>query len=204
MPKPPKRPADLPLLAWSDAESARAAGRAARTIARKAKIKRQIIWTLGVSGLLLVASTIAVPPKPILIWNASPSAPIGLYYVRHDGIIEPGDMVVAWPPLPARRLAAARHYLPFTVPLVKRVAAVEHDSVCADGELITIDGGWITVRRRADAQGRPLPWWQGCTLLGEGQLFLMMEEHPSSFDGRYFGVTEARDVIGKATLLWPR
>jgi type IV secretory pathway protease TraF len=29
-----------------------------------------------------------------------------------------------------------------------------------------------------------------------------MEEHPASFDGRYFGITAPQDVIGKATLIW--
>jgi type IV secretory pathway protease TraF len=27
---------------------------------------------------------------------------------------------------------------------------------------------------------------------------------PASFDGRYFGVTEGRDIVGKARLLWAR
>jgi type IV secretory pathway protease TraF len=35
------------------------------------------------------------------------------------------------------------------------------------------------------------------------QLFLLMEAS-ASFDGRYFGVTKGRDIIGKARLLWAR
>ncbi len=167
-------------------------------------------FTLGLL-IVMLAVTALFPPPPVLVWNSSASAPVGLYYVesaallvRNGSQIEPGDMVVAWPPKAARMLAAERHYLPSGVPLVKRVAAANHDAVCADGDQITIDGGWIIARRKRDAKGRALPWWQGCHVLQEGELFLMMEEHPSSFDGRYFGITSPKDVIGKATLIWPR
>jgi len=36
-------------------------------------------------------------------------------------------------------------------------------------------------------------------------LFLpVLMDNPASFDGRYFGATEERDIIGKARLLWRR
>jgi type IV secretory pathway protease TraF len=35
-------------------------------------------------------------------------------------------------------------------------------------------------------------------------VFLLMSETTDSFDGRYFGPTLARDLIGKATPLWLR
>lgn len=193
MNRPPKFPSDLPLLAWGDERAT-----------RKARIKRQLYWSAGIAGLLLLVSTIAAPPKPLLVWNASPSAPIGLYFVHHSDHIMPGDMVVAWPPKAVRRLAADRRYIPYNVPLVKRVAAADHDWVCAFGDQVTIDGGWIIPRRKLDGKGRRLPWWQGCKLVEGGQLFLMIEEHSDSFDGRYFGVTEPADVIGKAELLWAK
>jgi conjugative transfer signal peptidase TraF len=166
---------------------------------------------LGVFVIEALALTLLFPPPPVLVWNASASAPIGLYYVdswkRFDQQtvdIEIDDMVVAWPPKAAGALAADRHYLPSGVPLIKRVAAIDHDVVCGDGDHITINGGWIVPRRKIDANGRALPWWQGCSVLQEGELFLMMEEHPASFDGRYFGITAPQDVIGKATLIWAR
>jgi type IV secretory pathway protease TraF len=34
--------------------------------------------------------------------------------------------------------------------------------------------------------------------------FLLMTTSSASFDGRYFGVTDSSDVVGKARLLWPR
>jgi conjugative transfer signal peptidase TraF len=171
---------------------------------------KRYFWPDMASILMgMVVASLAFPPPVLFVWNASPSAPMGLYYVdsyhhvHGEDNIKPGDMVVAWAPLSARKLAAARHYVPFNVPLVKRVAAAEHDWVCGDDDVVIIDGGWIIPRLRADSKGRSLPQWQGCRTLQHGELFLMMEEHPDSFDGRYFGVTEPQDVIGKAHLIWP-
>lgn len=46
-----------------------------------------------------------------------------------------------------------------------------------------------------------MPWWNGCALLGEDALFLLMD-HPASFDGRYFGPTMRGRIVGKGRLIW--
>jgi type IV secretory pathway protease TraF len=101
-------------------------------------------------------------------------------------------------------MAAQRRYIPANVPLVKRVAAVAGDEVCALGQEIFVNGKWVVERRIADSKGRPMKWWSGCVRLRGGQLFLLMSDSPASFDGRYFGVTEGGLVVGKARLLWAR
>jgi type IV secretory pathway protease TraF len=111
-------------------------------------------------------------------------------------------MVVAWPPDTARRLAAERRYLPANVPFVKHVAAARDDRVCAAGEAVFVNGQFLALRRREDTAGRPLPWWTGCTTLEAGEFFLLMAGAEESFDGRYFGITDRRQVIGRARLLW--
>ena len=45
--------------------------------------------------------------------------------------------------------------------------------------------------------------YPGCVRLRGDQRFLLMDA-PASFDGRYFGVTEGTDIVGKARLLWAR
>ncbi len=104
-----------------------------------------------------VAATLAVPPTPRLVWNASASAPTGLYVVTPGPAVAPGDMVIARMPLPVRRFAAVRHYLPENVPLVKRVAAVSGQKVCAFGAFVYVDGHPVAIRRPADGHGRPMP-----------------------------------------------
>jgi len=187
------RAGDAPLLAWGDAL------RAAKM--RRSQLRMRMA-TAGVGIAILLASA-AIPPAPRLVWNASESAPIGLYAVTPRASTEAGDMVIARVPEPLRRLAAERHYLPMNVPLVKRVAAQAGDEVCALGQEIFVNGHRAAERRLADGRGRPMPTWTGCIRLHGRQLFLLMDS-PASFDGRYFGATEQREIIGKARLLWRR
>lgn len=167
-----------------------------------AKLRR---WTLyWLIAFWAVVVQLVFPPSPRLVWNASASAPVGLYWVRPGARIAADDMVIARTPLPIRRLAAVRHYIPENVPLVKRVAAVAGDRICAAGTVVTVNGHRAAVRQRRDAKGRAMPWWNGCRTLGADDYFLLMADVPDSFDGRYFGLTGKSDIIGKAHLLWAR
>jgi conjugative transfer signal peptidase TraF len=143
-------------------------------------------------------------PIPRLVWNASASAPVGLYWIDPVATPASGDLVLARPPLPVRALAARRGYLPLGVPLVKRVAAVSGNEVCALGPHLFLDGEPFVDRRARDAAGRPMPWWNGCVGLAHGEMLLAMAAVPTSFDGRYFGPSEPRDILGKAHALWLR
>lgn len=189
-------PRDIPLVRWGEE-------------LRRHRHSRRRARGMVAAALAAVAGTSAMatllwPPRPAFVWNASASSPLGLYKVAQSDGVEPGDMVVAWAPDWAARLADERHYLPRDVPIVKRVAAAANDRVCAVGEAVFVNGRFAARRRSADAAGRPLPWWTGCEYLREGELFLLMPGSPDSFDGRYFGISERRDLIGPARLIWPR
>jgi conjugative transfer signal peptidase TraF len=188
------RGAATPLLDWGDQ---------LRASKHKRRILGRRVLVTGI-GITLLGLTMAFPPAPRLVWNASASAPIGLYAVTPGAPVDPGDMVIAKVPDRWRMMAAQRRYIPANVPLVKRVAAVAGDEVCALGDEIFINGRWLAERRHVDAQGRPMPWWNGCLRLRGRQLLLLMSNSPASFDGRYFGVTEGGLVVGKARLLWAR
>ena len=167
--------------------------------------RHRLYWrptVLMVTGLTALMVTTAFPPTPRLIWNASASAPVGLYAVSPEARLRRGDMAFAFAPPPARELAARRHYLPRNVPLLKRVVAMAGDEVCARGLKLSINGRPVAVRRKADRLGRALPGWQGCVAVGRDELFLLMTDSPDSFDGRYFGVTERQQIVGRATALW--
>jgi len=160
------------------------------------------------SGVLIVAvlllGSTAFPPRPRLVWNASASAPIGLYAIRPGASLAVGDMALARLPRSFRPLAARRRYLPANIPLVKRVAATAGNEICARRRQIMIDKRVVALRRMVDRRGRSMPLWHGCFRLRSGQVFLLMARNPDSFDGRYFGLTERLDIIGKAHLLWAR
>ncbi|HVA14048.1 MAG TPA: S26 family signal peptidase, partial [Stellaceae bacterium] len=155
-------------------------------------------------GLGLVGLAALGRPAPLIIYNASASAPLGFYRVLPAEMLRRGDVVLARTPDSVRRLAAERGYLPATVPLVKRIAALDGDTVCARGRAITIDARHVADRLATDHVGRPLPAWIGCTTLGPGEVFLLMAGVPDSFDGRYFGPVPASAIIGKLVPLWLR
>jgi conjugative transfer signal peptidase TraF len=155
------------------------------------------------AGLALVLVSAALPPAPRLLWNASASAPIGLYSVAPGAWLERGDMAVAQVPERYRQLAADHGYLPLDVPLVKRVAAYGGDRICAIGADIVVNGRPAAKRQIRDSKGRPMPNWSGCIRLHGREVFLLMD-NSASFDGRYFGLTKGTEIIGKARLLWRR
>ena len=162
-------------------------------------------WAIGCGGLAAaLAATLLVEPRPRLVWNASASAPVGLYAVGDGAPLARGDMVIARVPVEFRLFAARRHYLPTNVPLVKRVAAAAGDEVCAAGARVMVNGRLVARRLDRDGAGRPMPWWSGCAELGTGEYFLLMTDSAASFDGRYFGVSEVGDIVGKARLIWRR
>jgi len=146
---------------------------------------------------LTVASTVSLPKK--LIYNASASASIGFYWLDHRPI-ERGDYVFVRVPERVRNLVEERGYLPADVPLIKRVAGIDGDVICRCGLTVSINAIAVAMVEKADGLGRPLPDWQGCRVLSEGQVFLL-QDHPRSFDGRYFGPVDRRLVIGRATKL---
>ena len=154
------------------------------------------------AGVTFLGVSALVHPAPWLIWNASASAPLGLYGVVPNQLFSRGDLVLAEPPDTARRLAAERGYLAADVPLVKRVGALAGDTVCGAGVAITINGHQVVERLSANSRGRPLPTWEGCRVLLGGEVFLLTAAVPNSFDGRYFGPVEATAIIGSLVPLW--
>jgi conjugative transfer signal peptidase TraF len=152
---------------------------------------------LGLLGLLALGQ-----PAPLIVYNASASAPIGFYRVLPAEPIRRGDLVLVRTPDSVRRLAAERDYLPATVPLVKRVAALRGDTVCAVDRAITIDGRYVAKQLAADRLGRKLPAWTGCRTLAPDDIFLLMQGVSDSFDGRYFGPIRTSAVIGRLVPLW--
>lgn len=158
--------------------------------------------------MALVVALLALPawlPLPrCLIWNASASVPIGLYWVRPIEQLRRGDLVVVNPPEPLATFLVDRGYLGQNVPLIKHVAALPGQIICRYDDRVLIDGRvWAKARAR-DGLGRALPVWQGCQVLRLSQVFLLNAEHPASLDGRYFGPLPRRSILGQAVPLWTR
>jgi len=166
-----------------------------------APVRRRAGLAVAGCGAILLAALSAAPHRPRLLWNTTRSAPLGLYRVAAAAPVKAGDWVVARPPPALAGWFARRGYLPSGVPLVKRVAAVAGDRVCRRGDLVTVDGRPAARALERDHRGRVLPVWRGCVALQVGEVFLL-NAAADSLDGRYFGVSRASDVVGRATPLW--
>ncbi len=152
----------------------------------------------------LIALVLAADRTPLFIWNATASAPIGLYLTVPVRRLVRGDLVLAMPPPHLAQFAADRGYLPRGVLLVKRIEALPGDTICANHSDIAINGRRVADRLATDGAGRPLPHWQGCRALKPGQVFLLMPGVRDSFDGRYFGPIPREAVLGRLVPLWLR
>jgi conjugative transfer signal peptidase TraF len=154
---------------------------------------------------IIVVSTLVTayfPPTPRLVWNASPSVPVGLYVIRPAKEYHRGDLIAADLPSWLAKTFAQRGYLPRGVPLLKFVAATMRQRVCRFGKRITIDGKTVGFARELDSNGRPLKTWRGCHTLDEGEVFLMNFNVSDSLDGRYFETFKTSFIAGHAVPVW--
>ena len=165
-----------------------------------------VLAALSACGLAALAWAAFVQPLPRLVYNPSDSVAVGWYRVeplsqRAGSLPLPlsvGSIVLIGLPPDAAALAARRGYLPTHVPLLKRVGAVAPQHVCVFDALVWIDGVPVAALLSTDRMGRPLPSWQQCRPLTDGELFLLSGTNPASFDSRYFGPIEVSAVIGAA------
>lgn len=159
-----------------------------------------LLTMLGAAAVVL--STIGAEPAPTYVWNASESVPVGLYRLQPPGKLAVAELVAVRPPEPLATVLDKGGYLPRGIPMLKRVAAISGQKVCRDRLAITIDGIALGDARERDGRGRPLPVWQGCRVVADGEVFLMNWQSDDSFDGRYFGVLSTTTIVGEAQPLW--
>src|SRR3546814_978910 len=115
---------------------------------------------------MVMLSIITFVPK--VIWNASASTPIGLYTIDPDPSPQLTDLVAIRAPAPLASFMVERGYIGRGVPLMKRVAALPGQRVCRAGHDITVDAVKLGEARDRDSSGRPLPVWQGCRVVADG------------------------------------
>ncbi len=144
-----------------------------------------VIATVGVA--MLIASAWV---QARLVWNFTPSIPIGLYAIEEREWVR-GDRVALKPTGQLQETLRRADVLKEGRFLMKRVAASVGDDVCRSGIQVSVNGFAAAVVR-PDAN---LPDWSGCVHLKAGDVFLLGDTD-NSFDGRYFGVTSAHDIVG--------
>jgi conjugative transfer signal peptidase TraF len=161
---------------------------------------RSTTCVLTACGLALAIAPSLVVPRPILVWNATASAPRGR--IASPAALRTGDLVMLRPDPASAAVYAERGYLPLGVPLLKRVGALGGMHVCEDAGDLKIDGRHVAAAPQIDRRGRPMTSWSGCRTLRDSQFFALNPEAPASLDRRYFGPLPLSSVIGRAVPLW--
>lgn len=159
----------------------------ARFVSRRSKQVALLVVSVIAVAMLGVSITTS---NPRLVWNFTPSIPTGLYIIE-DRDWRRDDRVALKPSGHLLELLRASGVLKDGRLLMKRVAADAGDEVCRKGQEVTINGVAAALAR----QDQLLPSWSGCHVLEIGDVFLLGDAD-NSFDGRYFGVSSAVDIVG--------
>lgn len=170
--------------------------------------RRVLFASMGIGVAALCAPfTLPMPVHELVLiaYNPTDSVPRGWYRVsRIDSrtSLHVGSIVLARLPSGVAAFAGQRGYLPSGVPILKRVGALAPQPVCVREQVVLIDGAVAATARTHDGARRPLQGWQHCRPLASGELFLLSDTNPASFDSRYFGPITTSAVLGIARPLW--
>lgn len=160
------------------------------------KPRRILLFALAAVSVAALGVASCFDFAPAVVWNASASAPVGLYRIENRAP-RIGDFVLIKPDARLENFIVARGYLPENTPLLKRAAALSGAKICRQDTAIVIDGNHVAEALRVDSEGRDMPVWQGCLSLSEDEVFLL-NAPANSLDGRYFGATKRTQIIGVA------
>ena len=163
-------------------------------------MKRRTALILSGIAIGLIGSASVIADQNRLIWNRTQSAPIGLYW-RSDGPLILNGWAVVSAQSEAARWTSTHGLTGGDWPLVKRIAGLPGDEICRENQTILINQSVVAEALLEAPGGLKLSRWQGCHVLEDGEVFLL-NDHPRSLDGRYFGVMQDSDLDGVALLLW--
>ena len=157
---------------------------------------QKIMLAMATVGIAFLAVKPLIIPVPLFIWNASESVPIGWYLVaKRQPMI--GEIAVIKLTDWVQIYASSRGYLPQNVWLLKPVFAVYPSIICRFGSHVFVNGKQVAKAKIGDKMHRVLPVWKGCIALSSTKYFVL-GKHRDSFDSRYFGPIEKRQVVGTA------
>jgi len=170
--------------------------------------RRMLVACMGISMVALYAPAVmqvGARDRVLVVYNPSNSVPRGWYRIgRMEGTasLHVGSFVLARLPADVATFAAQRGYLQNGVPILKRIGALAPQSVCVREQAVRVDDVVVANARTHDGVQRPLQAWPQCRTLAVGELFLLSDTSPASFDSRYFGPISASAVLGVAQPLW--
>jgi len=151
------------------------------------------------AGLCIVVR--AAIGAPVILYNGSPSEPIGFYRLSSAAPMK--GALVAFP-VPRAGQDYARSALPYLThtPILKNIAAVYPETACAIDGTLHLDGRTAGPIAMADSRGHAMPRWRGCIRIGRSEVFVFSNRIPNSFDSRYYGPVPVSSILGVYKPLW--
>jgi conjugative transfer signal peptidase TraF len=152
-----------------------------------------------------------------LLWplriNTTKSIPVGFYWMTSDSVRKGSYVIFCPPETELFDTAKERGYIGAGICLggygymMKRVVAAKDDTVVIAADGVRVNGELLplSVPRAADKAGRPIPRSEtNRYMLGASELLLMSDVSGTSFDGRYFGPIDRKQVQGviRPILTW--
>jgi len=151
------------------------------------------------TGLVVgsIAAVCSVFARPLIIYNATDSLPHGIYRVIKQQTYERGDLIVFPVPEQVRSLVIERGWLKPESYLIKLVAAKTGEDMWITCGQVFVNGKPFGTVKKQDRQGLPLPSLVFNDALSPGKI-AVLQRSDDSFDSRYFGMIDERDIIGRA------
>lgn len=154
-----------------------------------------------VVALMALWAVMALPKYKLFAWNYTPSLPQGLYVRAVMDSPAVGKIVAFVLPPVAEDYARQRGMNTNDLFMIKPLVAGPGDHVCVTDEL-RINGQHVAQVQKVGTDGAPLPKWDGCRRLEDGEWFTYAPRIWNSFDGRYYGPVRESTMIGVYRPLW--
>lgn len=164
------------------------------------KILKRIFIVISVAFIVLFS---ALYFSGIVI-NTTNSIPLGVY-IERSGTPKKGDLVkVCLPESNIAEIALERHYISKGFcpdgygHILKQIKAAEGDLVFIGSQGVLINGQLLQNSQPmiSDLDGKKMPVLHLQKTLTADE-FLLVTDHPKSFDGRYFGITKQNEIISR-------
>lgn len=159
------------------------------------------VWIGCLFFILLLYGKIALPQ--ILIYNHTASVPYGWYLVFPVRSYHVGDLVVFTAPEEIRQLAIGRGWLLEGDLFLKQIGAMPGNSYrILDNHQFFAADRYIGQVATVDHKDLPMPSIAvGEYIVGDNN-FLPIADHPSSFDGRYYGEVPIENIVYRVLPIW--
>lgn len=133
-----------------------------------------------------------------LTYQVSTSMPMGWYYYRPIQHLQRGQWVSLTAPDFAERYLQQRHLVPHSGILIKAIAAMPGDFVCQQSGQLMINHRVAATLLRQDRFQQAITQRSFCRFLVKDEYVVLGISDPRSYDSRYFGPVNRRQILAEA------